>query len=185
MSDTAPKDGTDNGATTPASDDATKAAEAAAAAKPASDDGGKTFTQADIDRIVADRLARQKAQFGDYDDLKTKAAELEELRKAQMTKEELLASELEAANKRIEAAEAAKAKVELDALRARIATEHKLPAALAGRLTGTNEEELKADAAALVAAIPAVSTGSSPTDEDGILSETPADEDPFLKALSK
>lgn len=36
---------------------------------------GTTFTQADIDRIVKDRLAQQaKNQFGDYDDLKSKAA---------------------------------------------------------------------------------------------------------------
>lgn len=36
---------------------------------------GATFTQADIDRIVKDRLAQQaKNQFGDYDDLKSKAA---------------------------------------------------------------------------------------------------------------
>jgi hypothetical protein len=35
---------------------------------------GKTFTQADVDRIVQDRLAQQaKNKFGDYDELKTKA----------------------------------------------------------------------------------------------------------------
>lgn len=34
----------------------------------------QAFTQADIDRIVKDRLAQQaKNQFGDYDDLKAKA----------------------------------------------------------------------------------------------------------------
>ena len=37
-------------------------------------DAGKTFTQADIDRIVADRVARVKSQFADYGDLKKKAA---------------------------------------------------------------------------------------------------------------
>lgn len=50
---------------------------------PAPNDGGEgqeqTFTQADVDRIVADRLKRErettKAKFGDYDDLKAKAGE--------------------------------------------------------------------------------------------------------------
>ncbi|WP_223690103.1 hypothetical protein [Leifsonia poae] len=31
------------------------------------------FTQADIDKAVKDRLAREKAKYADYDDLKTKA----------------------------------------------------------------------------------------------------------------
>jgi hypothetical protein len=36
---------------------------------------GKTFTQADVDRIVTERLARQaKNDFGDYDELKKTAA---------------------------------------------------------------------------------------------------------------
>lgn len=36
--------------------------------------GGATFTQADVDRIIGDRLAQQaKNKFGDYDELKSKA----------------------------------------------------------------------------------------------------------------
>ena len=42
----------------------------------------KTFTQADLDRIVADRIRRERAQFADYGDLKTKAQELDALREA-------------------------------------------------------------------------------------------------------
>lgn len=34
----------------------------------------KTFTQADLDRVVADRIAREKAKYADYGDLKRKAA---------------------------------------------------------------------------------------------------------------
>lgn len=44
-----------------------------------------TFSQADIDRIVRDRLNRQKAQFADYDELKTRAARLDEIEAAQKT----------------------------------------------------------------------------------------------------
>lgn len=50
---------------------------------PADPPADKTFTQADLDRIVADRLARQKAQFGDYDALKAKAAEFDQLTEQQ------------------------------------------------------------------------------------------------------
>lgn len=38
----------------------------------------KTFTQADLDRIVADRLARDRKGREDYDDLKTKLTALEQ-----------------------------------------------------------------------------------------------------------
>lgn len=33
----------------------------------------KTFSQADIDRVVADRIARERAKYSDYADLKKKA----------------------------------------------------------------------------------------------------------------
>lgn len=39
----------------------------------------RTFTQADIERIVGERLARERSKFGDYDDLKAKAAQFDEL----------------------------------------------------------------------------------------------------------
>ena len=34
---------------------------------------GKTFTQAELESIVADRLARERAKYPDYEDLKAKA----------------------------------------------------------------------------------------------------------------
>lgn len=61
-------------------------------------DPARTFSQADLDRIVSDRLARQKAQFADYDDLKTKAArldEIEEQSKSELEKAQQRAAELE------------------------------------------------------------------------------------------
>lgn len=57
-------------------------------APPAEPPADKTFTQADLDRIVADRLARQKAQFGDYEALKTKAAQFDELAEQSKTEAE-------------------------------------------------------------------------------------------------
>ncbi|MEK3988001.1 scaffolding protein [Paenibacillus sp. FSL K6-3166] len=68
----------------------------------------KTFTQADLDRIVAERLARDRKGREDYDDIKTKLTALElaeaERAKADLTETERLAADLEAA--RIKAQEA-------------------------------------------------------------------------------
>lgn len=64
-------------------------------------DTDKKFTQSDVDRIIQDRLARVKpATPDDYDDLKAKAAKLDEIEQANAT-------ELEKAMKRAEAAEQA------------------------------------------------------------------------------
>ena len=43
---------------------------------------GRTLTQADIDRIVEDRLKRERAKFSDYDELKAKADKLTEIENA-------------------------------------------------------------------------------------------------------
>jgi hypothetical protein len=45
-------------------------------------DGGaeKTFTQADVDKLIGQRLARETAKYGDYDTYKASHAELEQLK---------------------------------------------------------------------------------------------------------
>lgn len=48
----------------------------------------RSFTQADIDRIVADRVARERGKYADYDDLKAKAADYEQLRAQSQTDQE-------------------------------------------------------------------------------------------------
>jgi hypothetical protein len=53
--------------------------------------GGKqeaAFSQADLDRIVADRIARERAKYKDYSDLKSKAAEHDKAVEAQKTAEQ-------------------------------------------------------------------------------------------------
>lgn len=47
-----------------------------------------SFTQADVDRIVADRLARQDRKYANYRELKQKADRLAELEAAQQTEME-------------------------------------------------------------------------------------------------
>src|SRR4051812_21124078 len=48
----------------------------------------RRFTQADLDRVVADRVSRERAKFADYGDLKKKAA-------AAMTEQERAVAEAE------------------------------------------------------------------------------------------
>lgn len=77
-------------------------------------DKDKTFSQADVDRIVQERLARAKSTPpDDYEDLKAAKAKLDELEAANAT-------ELEKATKRAEAAEQAAAKATADAKETRL-----------------------------------------------------------------
>lgn len=70
----------------------------------------KTFTQAELDRIIADRLARANKGREDYDDIKAKLTALEQAevdrQKAELTEAERLAADLEAANTKAQEAEA-------------------------------------------------------------------------------
>lgn len=99
---------------------------------PADDPPADTFTQADVDRIVADRLKREreatKAKYADYDELKAKAA-------GATTLEERVAG-IEQQAKESEAR----------ALRAEVANAKGLTPTQAKRLVGATKEELEADA---------------------------------------
>lgn len=54
-------------------------------APPAAPAADKTFTQAELDRIVADRLSRERGKYADYDDLKAKASQFDQLAEQQKT----------------------------------------------------------------------------------------------------
>jgi hypothetical protein len=101
--------------------------------------GGKTFTQAEVDAIVRDRLKREReataTKYADYDALKTAAAEGDK-NKTQLDK---VSEQLAALTERAEKAEVAK-------LRSDIIAAKKIPPSLAKRLQGKTEEELNADA---------------------------------------
>jgi len=90
----------------------------------------RTFTQAELDQIIAKRLSK----YSDYDDAKTKAAEFDKLAEAQKT-------ELQKAQERAEKAETAAQ----DALRKAFAAEKGVPA---GLITGKTQQEWEAAAAA-------------------------------------
>jgi hypothetical protein len=80
--------------------------------EPAKTTESKTFTQEELDKIVADRLAREKKKlekYADYDEVKTKLTEFEkfeeERKKAEMTVQERLETEKAEADKKAQEAE--------------------------------------------------------------------------------
>jgi hypothetical protein len=118
----------------------------------------KTFTQAELEKIVGERLARERAKYGDYDDLKAKAAkfdsleqknksDLEREREAREAAEKKAADAMAAANARLIRAEviaaaAAAGAVDTDAVVALLA-EGAVTVADDGTVTGA-EEAVKA-----------------------------------------
>lgn len=112
---------------------------------PAAGDGGqgggtapteKTFTQADLDRIVGERVARERDKYADYDDLKATAGKVPDLE-----------TKLGEATGRV-------SELEPQVTRLSVAMAKGLPAELADRLRGTTEDELNEDADRLLALIP-------------------------------
>jgi ribosomal protein S24E len=112
----------------------------------------RTFTQDDVDRIVRDRLARERAGI---DELRAKASKYDELEQASKTEQEKALERAAKAER-----EAAEARTEL--LRHRVAASAGLPPEMAARLRGSTEEELTADAGELQKLLGA--PASSPTD---------------------
>ena len=123
-------DGTDTGATTTTTDTA--------------DNGGagKTFTQAELDQIVKDRIGRERGKYSDYDDLKAKAQRLAELEDASKSDLEKLTGERDTLKGRAETAESKLARFDA-AAKAGLDIKH------AGRIQGSTPEEMEADAKAL------------------------------------
>lgn len=64
----------------------------------------KTFTQAQLDAIVKDRVAREKAKTSDYDELKKAAEKLAELEAADASEAERLQAQVAQLEKDLEAA---------------------------------------------------------------------------------
>lgn len=113
------------------------------------DQGGQsgTFTppasQDEFNRIIADRLSRERAKFADYDDLKTKATELATLQAAQLTESEKAAqrtADLEAKVKGYETKE------QVAKWKAEVAQATGVPAAA---LSGSTLEDIQAHAEVL------------------------------------
>lgn len=100
----------------------------------------RTFTQTELNEIVGDRLARERKKYADYDELKGKAQQLEEVLAAQE------AGNLERQKLQSQLDELIKAN-NLREMRQKVAKETGVPTDL---LNGATEEECKTIAARIL-----------------------------------
>lgn len=108
-------------------------------------EGDKTFTQEQVNAIIADRLARERGKYSDYEDLKKKAAQFD-------ASQEAGKSELQKATDRAAALQAQvdafKKAAAIQTVRDSVSKETGVPAAL---LYGEDEDSCKAQAEAIKA----------------------------------
>lgn len=121
----------------------------------------KTFTQAELDSIVAERLKRERSKYEGFDELKEKAAkfdELEETRKSELQKV------TERAEKLQKELDSIKKTQSLKELRERVAKEAGVPVASMSLITGETEEVCKEQAKTIMAML---EPGTYPQVPDG------------------
>ena len=103
----------------------------------------KTFTQSELDSIVADRLRRERSKYEGFDEIKAKADKLDEIEAANKT-------ELEKVTERATALEselnAMKKAASIREIREKVSAETGIPAKL---LTAENEDDCRAQAEAI------------------------------------
>ena len=127
--------------------------------------------QAELDKIVESRLARERAKFADYDDVKAKAGEFDKAKEASKTA-------VEKAIERATKAEADALAARLEADRNSVALTKGLTPTQAKRLVGTTRDELEADADELLKDLQ-VDGKKAPRAPDQKRSETTPKDDPL------
>lgn len=105
----------------------------------------KTFTQAEVDTIVGDRLKRDRQKYADYDDLKAKAAKFDQMEEANKTELQKAIERGDALQSELDSIKAAN---EIRDIRAKVAEETGVPASL---LTASTEDECREQAKAILA----------------------------------
>ena len=90
-------------------------------------DGGNSgftppATQQELNRIISERVSRERAKFGDYEDLKGKAARLAEIEAANLTEAEKVAQKLAEADSAVSSVPAKVA----DALKTHLISLHEI-----------------------------------------------------------
>ena len=110
-------------------------------------------TQEEFDAAIKGRLSREKEKYGDYDQLKSRVAELEEENVGLKSTIEATNQSKADADKQLEDLQNQIAGYETASLRTRIALKHGLPYDLADRLQGNDEESFEADAERLAVLI--------------------------------
>ena len=129
-------------------------------------------TQEEFDAAIKGRLSREKDKYGDYDQLKTRVAELEEENVGLKSTIEANNQSKADADKQLEDLQNQIAGYETANLRTRVALQYGLPYDLADRLQGTDEESFKADAERLVGYIKTSQPVAPIRDSEPVLEKT-------------
>lgn len=129
-------------------------------------------TQEEFDAAIKGRLSREKEKYGDYDQLKSRVAELEEENVDLKSTIEATNQSKADADKQLEDLQNQIAGYETANLRTRVALQHGLPYDLADRLQGTDEESFKADAERLVGYIKKSQPVAPIRDSEPVLEKT-------------
>ena len=108
-------------------------------------------TQEDLNKVIAERVKREREKYANHAELEAKAKKLDEIEEANRT-------ELDKANARADAAEKERDQIRSDKLRLEVASKHGITGDYLDLLTGTSEEELEAKAIKVAALIPAETT---------------------------
>ena len=98
------------------------------------------FTQADLDRIVKDRLTREREKYGDYDALKAKADKFDEIEEASKTELQKATEKAKALQDELDAFKKAES---LRTMREKVAHDTGIPVNL---LTAESEDACKEQA---------------------------------------
>lgn len=134
----------------------------------------KTLTQEQVDKIVEERLARERKKFEDYDDLKAQVEELKSAANAKAkeaneskSESEKLTEQLQTLQSQVEEEKKARETAELRSLRAQVAADKGIPKAFVNRLTGSTQEELEEDADSILEAIGGDEDEEDPPEQRG------------------
>jgi len=131
----------------------------------AAEQGGKSgwtppASPEELNRIIADRISREKAKYADYNDLKTKASQFDELAESQK-------SETQKAIDRAEAAERELASSRSEQSRLSVIAKHGIPEDYQELVFGSTPEEIEARAVKVKSLI----TTPASTDEGATVRE--------------
>jgi iron-sulfur cluster repair protein YtfE (RIC family) len=103
----------------------------------------RRFTQAELDKVVADRLARERQKYEGFAELKEKAAKFDEMEAASKTELQKATEKAEKLEKELNSLKKAE---EVRVIREKVAKEEGIPVNL---LTGETEEDCVAQAKAI------------------------------------
>lgn len=106
-------------------------------------------TQDELNALVQDRLARERKKYADYDQVKADAAEFKKLKESSMTEQQKKDAVIADLQGKLAERDRQIAESAAQVLRVEVLEDNGLPAVWASRVTGTTEDEIKADVATL------------------------------------